>query len=371
MSGVERSCVAALLLVAAPEVCAAVVIQVPQDYPTIGEAAAVASLGDTVLVASGTYYEHDILLSSGVCLMGETGDPDDVIIHAEWQGQVVRIVDTGATGETRLLGFTVRRGSGILGGGLYAGGAVRVQDVIFDANLAQQGGAIACEANAVLELENCAFVCNYGTCDKGGAVFGEGLRLTATGCVFDRNRAGEFDGRGGALYLWGSLTHCVLEDCAFLWNETLPGLPSGDTWGGAIYMESGELTVRGCTFFENIAVHGAAIWADSGSYENTIFWLPSNGPSLSWGDSPPMLECCDLDGWYGEIAEQLGVNGNICEDPLLCLFPTDPPWALAEESPCAPANSGGCGLIGAADVGCDLSSPIEPLSWGSIKSLYW
>jgi hypothetical protein len=38
-------------------------------------------------------------------------------------------------------------------------------------------------------------------------------------------------------------------------------------------------------------------------------------------------------------------------------------------SPCLPANSLGCGLIGALGAGCGVVS-ITPHSWGTIKSMY-
>jgi hypothetical protein len=76
-----------------------------------------------------------------------------------------------------------------------------------------------------------------------------------------------------------------------------------------------------------------------------------------------VLDCCDLYGnqggdYVGCLAAQLGIDGNISEDPLFC-------DALAEDleidasSPCAPDNSpGGCGLIGALPVGCDASAVV-------------
>ena len=42
---------------------------------------------------------------------------------------------------------------------------------------------------------------------------------------------------------------------------------------------------------------------------------------------------------------------------------------LDEASPCAPANSGGCGLIGALPVGCGATA-VEPATWGGIKASF-
>ncbi len=48
---------------------------VPADAPSIGAALALASAGDVVEVACGTYFEHDLAMPAGVTLRSETGDP--------------------------------------------------------------------------------------------------------------------------------------------------------------------------------------------------------------------------------------------------------------------------------------------------------
>ena len=68
------------------------------------------------------------------------------------------------------------------------------------------------------------------------------------------------------------------------------------------------------------------------------------------------------------VAGLNGVDGNISEDPQFCGF-RQHEFALQSSSPCAPPNSGECGLIGALGVQC---SPVhvDELSWGAIKALY-
>lgn len=74
-----------------------------------------------------------------------------------------------------------------------------------------------------------------------------------------------------------------------------------------------------------------------------------------------IFNCTDIWGnpvgdWISSFANQLGQNGNICSDPTFCgALGSD--FTLAETSPCAPDNSGGCGQIGAWPVGC-----VAPLS---------
>ncbi|MFH1690460.1 MAG: right-handed parallel beta-helix repeat-containing protein [Candidatus Eisenbacteria bacterium] len=364
--------VVALALLLSSTVCGAATIRVPEDHGTIGEAAGVAVLGDTIVVASGTYSEHGIALRSGVCLMGETGDAADVSIDAFSQGRILSIDDSAGSGETVLTGLTFEGGLSITGGALLGCGTMRMIDVVFHGNVADQGGAIACAAGSILELEHCSFITNWGWID-GGAIFAEGLHLRASACDFINNHAGQSSaepGRGGGICMLGGESQCLLADVAFFCNQI--NLSVGLCgWGGGIYVESSDVVVTGCTFWDNTAAYGSDVYAESGLIENTIMAF-SDGVFLSWYGSAPQLTCCNLfpGGWYGDIADQLGINGNISEWPDFCESLAEPPWALDYDSPCAPANSGGCGLIGAADVGCYNISVTTPTSWGALKCLY-
>jgi hypothetical protein len=74
----------------------------------------------------------------------------------------------------------------------------------------------------------------------------------------------------------------------------------------------------------------------------------------------PSFDCADIWGngsdWTGLIADQVGQDGNFSADPIFCPEGTSEfAYALVTISPCAPANSLGCGLVGARAVGCDES----------------
>ena len=115
-----------------------IVDALPGDQPTIQFGINVASSGDTVLVACGTYYEHDILIRPGVSVVSETGKPDCVTIDALQMGRVFHCQATGST--TTLVGLTITGGyctggSGPGGAGLLCiSASPRVVDCIFSEN---------------------------------------------------------------------------------------------------------------------------------------------------------------------------------------------------------------------------------------------
>jgi len=76
-------------------------IVVPNDFPMIQEAINNAVEGDTVLVKSGTYYEH-VVVNKTVSLVGE--DRGTTVVDGNMTGPVVLVTANGAN----LTGFTIR-----------------------------------------------------------------------------------------------------------------------------------------------------------------------------------------------------------------------------------------------------------------------
>jgi hypothetical protein len=110
--------------------------------------------------------------------------------------------------------------------------------------------------------------------------------------------------------------------------------------------------------------------------EDTIVAFSTAGGAIycDYGGTPS-LTCCDIFGnaggdWVGPIAGQLGVNGNICEDPLFC-DAANLDFTLHADSPCAPFTPPNpeCDLIGAWPVGCG-STPVIATTWGRVKSQF-
>lgn len=151
------------------------------------------SVGDTVLVAAGTYYENIIWPGTNdIDLIAESG-PDSTVIDGAAAGSVIRLVSpVGAT--TVIRGFTIRNGSSSCGGGIYCaasrihiegnnicnnvadtlGGGIWVVDPQVSGNTIVNnwadvgGGGIYCEGGAGLVGSN-AIVGNWG--ERGGGVY--------------------------------------------------------------------------------------------------------------------------------------------------------------------------------------------------------
>ena len=128
------------------------------DAPTIQAGIDSAQVADTVLVACGTYYEHDIVMKSGITLMGESDDPRSAIIDAQDQGRVISCDGMGPS--TTIEGLMITGGGGYTsaGAGMYlidSGGLIR-NCVIADNQSTSSGGGVYCGNSSPL-FEDCVF----------------------------------------------------------------------------------------------------------------------------------------------------------------------------------------------------------------------
>ena len=346
MSQLASLILVALVVVTVPATAAT--IHVPDEQPTIQAGIDAASYGDTVLVACGVYYEHDITMKSGVYLKSETGQADCVTIDAERDGRVIYCADVDES--TLIEGFTLIGGDGDYGGGFTGGGGMK------------------CERSSP-RIANCRFTNNMGL--NGGAMFCiDGSNPTLTNCEFTANTS---MGGGGGVHL--SDSSGTFTDCLFSGNSVFGG------GGGMSCSYSSPVLVR-CTFSDNhnYLDPGAGLQCYGGSPTLTDCIIAFNTPGqaiyCSGGGASATLTCCDVYGneggdWVGCIAGQYGVNGNFSADPMFCMAANpDEPYSLQEDSPCRGMYSP-CGqLVGAFGVGCPATSPVENRSWGSIKALY-
>ncbi len=169
-----------------------------------------------------------------------------------------------------------RAGSGEGGGAVFNEGQLIANRCQFIGNAGGEGGTGltpgwggsggAIDNRAFAEVNYCTFRYNYagaggtasrtsGTAGHGGAIFNEG-DLTALGCIFDDNTAGdsyfEVAGSGGGLANSVGGTALVV-DSAFYDNTAGDGTTGGD--GGGI-SNTGTLEIRNCTIHRNRAGTG-------------------------------------------------------------------------------------------------------------------
>jgi hypothetical protein len=357
---------------------------VPSEVGTIQAAIDSACPGDTVLVAAGTYNEHDIELTNGVVLLGSGAET--TIIDAQGLGRVIECTDVGSS--TVIRGFTLRNGiapdnghgehwgGGILcgtvispgaiplvadcviescyaqtgGGGLYSSGdGGRVEDCIFRDNVAGVGGGIILSDAGAFTIEGCTFErdsCFQPQFRGGGAIALYSSSAEITDCDFSDNRAEEF-GAG----VFGIHSGAEIAGCVFTGNHS-------GSHGGAAFSDTGAVfEFSSCTFYGNSAGTGQGsglfVDRDGAAFLSTSIVAFGTGSGIAcqgWQDTIDVA-CCDVYGnsggdWVDCIAPFAGVAGNIGADPMFH-DAENGDLGLRHCSPCAPENSGGCGLIGA------------------------
>jgi hypothetical protein len=395
------------------------------DFSTIQAAIDAAVDGDVITLTDGTFTgegNRDLnSLGKVLTLQSQSGNPETCVIDCQGSAADphggIRVV-AGEPGGATLAGITITGGyvshpdygSAVRCGN---GGAATISSCNISDN---QGNAVWAEASCSLVFTDCGFAGNYGpTCgaidiDQGeltvlrcdfigngsewrvGAIFAMASDVEITGCQFIGNTAPEASalefnsggaisisdclfadnattGIGGTVVFW-ICGPALLERCTFSGNTSANGC-------AAIYSHKvGETHARNCTFWGNACADGT-ILADSYDFilENCILAGATEGPAISSPDDYAELSCSDIYGnaggdWVGAIADQHGINGNICADPLLC-DPENGDFQLDYASPCAPFSPQNpeCDLAGAWPVGCG-ASPVPAQTWGAVKALY-
>jgi hypothetical protein len=206
---------------------------------------------------------------------------------------------------------------------------------------------------------------------RGGAIASGDLSLVIADCLFQDNEVGTggTTGVGGALSVTGP---AEISGSVFFRNTAQAG--------SAIHCDAfgqSQLAITSCTLAQNSATSGSAVHLVGGArltaHRSIIAF---NGPGSAIHCEPQStatLSCCDVfsnagGDWIFCIAGQQNLAGNLALDPLFCDLANDV-LTLREGSPCAPDNTGECGLIGALPVDCGAQAVI-PTTWGRIKAAY-
>ncbi len=281
-----------------PALAAARTWVVPYDRETIAAGLAAAAAGDTVEVATGSYYEFGLEMKSGVTLRSETGQSDCVKLDVQQQGNALSCIflKEAATIE----GFTItgNDGRGDCSSTIYS---------LF----------------SNLVLSNCVITENTSETRSAGVEIKGGEALIRN-CLFLDNKGGE----SGAIMANNNAVVTV-EHCTVVGNSCY-------TWGtcGNILFESASGKIANSIIAFNTSGHGI----------NTNYYA-----SLEISDTNV------YSNWSGNwglwIIDQVGVRGNLECDPLFCDH-TNGELALCGDSPCLPQNNSSAELYGAIDESC-------------------
>ncbi len=131
------------------------------------------------------------------------------------------------------------------GGGVSSTGPIDITDSTFEANTANNQGAVT---GSTVYVANSSFIGNSVNQRDGGAINAFG-NVTIESCTFTNNTSA---GAGGAVYSTGG--DVVVENSTFTGNRTLN--TSGNQPGGAVggaAINARDVTVHNCTFNTNIS----------------------------------------------------------------------------------------------------------------------
>lgn len=291
-----------------------------------------------------------------------------------------------------------------------AGGGIHVVDsdiTMYDCQVSghletvQGGGIYATDRNDVSNVTMIGGQVSGNTArDLGGGIYQSAGLLTLTGIsVTDNGPAtGATFMSGGGIYTTGAATDLSLlvvsgNSAQIGGGASLNGGSQADVreslftansasfYGGAIAYENNIAGLIASNTLTGNAAAGAGggglyVSTSSPDIQNNISVFNTGGASFGNGmtinATPNSLSCNDVFGndnaQYTGIADPTGTDGNISADPLFCET-VDGPYHLPPTSPCAPDQTGGCGLIGAYAADC-AGSPVPDGDPGLVPAAF-
>lgn len=247
-----------------------------QAFPTVEEALAAATAlpePPEIWVAAGLYDESranegSLVVPEGVAVYGGFIGTETARGQRNPFANVTVLEGSRARGgspaehvitllsNTTLDGFTVRGGSGTLGGGIYIADAAHVRVVAcrIEQNHAMTfgGGAFVLNASDVA-FQNCTFVQNESQ-QSGGGLLAQTSEVTIVACTFLENTSSS----GGGAF--------ALDDAAVQVTSTLFRSNTASSSGGAVSVLRADARFLGCRFEENLSQDlGGALYVNLAS----------------------------------------------------------------------------------------------------------
>ncbi len=270
-----------------------------------------ASNGDTIEIASGTYFEcldpnglNVSLEGVGTVVINGSGCTSTVTVSGSETLSVSNVqlkntgglvLTVGSTANVSLDGVSVtnsgysNQGSSSLGGVIYNEGIVQISNSTFSGNTGGLGGVIYSEGGSI-SMTNSTFSSNSAL--KGGVIYAKnGTFVSSTSNTFENNitvnngfgavysfqfgvdfvedgslyEANVSDYHGGVLYALQNVgafqpNTVSISNAVFDSNEAPVGSFSSGS-GGVIYMDNrASLIVENSQFIDNVATNGGAFW---------------------------------------------------------------------------------------------------------------
>lgn len=334
-------------------------------YKTITSALAVATSGDTILVAPGTYNVANgegfpISMVPGVALVGSGADV--TTIAGDGTSQVISIQTFSTSTSTLVDGFRITggataAGSGIIihdslptisnniitgnsatfGGGIYINGesSPSIHDNIFEGNASTTGGGgIYCATSGIGSnptIFNNTILANSGGTTGGG--------IAIVGCspsVYDNVISGNSASVGGGLFFDDSSSSVF--NNVVIGNSAVGGAFAN---GGAFFVDDATPAI-----FNNTICGNTADDSGGGIYNTGEGTFPIIFNCILWGNGDDLNGCVAA---YSDIEDPDAGEGNIFDNPL---FIGGGSYNLQSLSPCI--NSGAASFQGVSAPGSDI-----------------
>lgn len=317
-------CTAIVASLLATGMSQAATIHVPDDYPNIYQAVAVAVDGDVIEVAAGTYLGSYLSpQGKSITISGEldaNGTPT-VMLDGQQSGAVLWCYQ-GEDTSTVFKNLVLTNGSSYYGGGL------------------------SCYDGSSPAFENCIFRDNMGTIEGGGVHLRENCNPTFSNCRFEDNVA---YGPGGGMFCMES-SNPILQNCT-LTNNTA-------SRGGGFYGINSSPTLLNCLIEMNTASYGSGIYSSGGGSSPTFDYcmIESNAAGNYGGGifcdyyAAPVFSQCTILNNVASSAAGLHCEGSSVPSLNACTF-----WGNTA------ANIGGgifCSTSSPTITGCTIKNNV-------------